>query len=50
MMTPWARREYEQWLAAARAALGDGAFVATFAAGQALPLAEAGALALAADA
>ena len=46
-MTPWARQEYEQWLAAARAALGDAAFAAAFAAGQALPFAEAVALALA---
>jgi predicted ATPase/transcriptional regulator with XRE-family HTH domain len=44
---PWARREHEHWLAAARAALGDAAFAAAFTAGQALPFAEA--VALAAD-
>ena len=49
-LAPWARREHEQWLAAARAALGDAAFAAAFAAGQALPFAEAVALARAADA
>jgi tetratricopeptide (TPR) repeat protein len=46
-MPPWARREHEQWMAAARAALGDATFAAAFAAGQALPFAEA--ILLAAD-
>ena len=45
VLTPWARRDHEQWLAAARAALGDAAFAAAFAAGQALPFTEALALA-----
>jgi predicted ATPase/transcriptional regulator with XRE-family HTH domain len=44
-LPPWARRDHEQWRAAARAALGDAAFAAAFAAGQALPLTEAVALA-----
>ncbi len=43
-MPPWARQEHEQWLAAARSALGEEAFDAAFTAGQALPLEEAIAL------
>ncbi len=35
------RREHEQWLAAARAVLGDDAFAMAFSAGQALSFEEA---------
>jgi hypothetical protein len=45
-LEPWSRRQYEQWLLDARAALDGAAFSAAFSAGEAMPFGKAVALAL----